>query len=91
MARALYGNPSIVVLDEPNANLDSEGEDALRRTLDVLKKPNVTVLIVAHRQTVLAGADKLLILQRGVVNFFGTPMAFAASKRAVGKTLAAVP
>jgi PrtD family type I secretion system ABC transporter len=71
LARALYGEPRLVVLDEPNANLDTEGEQALLRTLSVLKAEGVTVVLVAHRPSLLAGLDKLLVLREGVVDAFG--------------------
>jgi PrtD family type I secretion system ABC transporter len=71
LARALYGRPRVVVLDEPNANLDHEGETALLRTLQTLKGEGVTVIIVAHRPSLLRGVDKLLVLREGVVEAFG--------------------
>jgi len=71
LARALYGDPRLVVLDEPNASLDSEGEDALLRTLSVLRSDRVTVVVVAHRPSLLRGVDKLLVLQEGTVQAFG--------------------
>ena len=71
LARALYGDPRLVVLDEPNANLDAEGEEALVRTLQALREQRVTVLVVAHRPSLLGGVDKLLVLKEGQVELFG--------------------
>lgn len=72
LARALYRKPAFVVLDEPNSNLDAEGEAALRQTLVTLKEWETTVIIVSHRPSVLATVDKLLVLADGQIEMFGT-------------------
>jgi PrtD family type I secretion system ABC transporter len=72
LARALYGTPRLVVLDEPNANLDHEGDEALLRTLQRLRSEKVTVVLVAHRPSLLGTADRLLVLRDGAVDLFGS-------------------
>ena len=71
LARALYGNPVLVVLDEPNSNLDEQGESALEKALLRLKQKQTTVIIVTHRNTVLSRVDKLLILNDGALAVYG--------------------
>ncbi|MGZ4990796.1 MAG: ATP-binding cassette domain-containing protein, partial [Methylobacter sp.] len=71
LARALYGNPVLVVLDEPNSNLDEQGEAALEKALLQLKQKQSTVLIVTHRNNVLSKVDKLLILNDGLLAVYG--------------------
>ncbi len=71
LARALYGDPRLVVLDEPNANLDREGEEGLMQALQRLRAAAVTVVIIAHRPSLLVSADKLLVLRDGAVDLFG--------------------
>ncbi|WPG39665.1 type I secretion system permease/ATPase [Variovorax sp. EBFNA2] len=65
LARALYGDPSLVVLDEPNANLDDAGEAALLRAIRELKAKGKTVLLVTHRQGAVGVADRLMVLSDG--------------------------
>ncbi|MFL6738137.1 MAG: type I secretion system permease/ATPase [Sphingomicrobium sp.] len=72
LARALYDEPPIILLDEPNAHLDSAGEGQLVETLMALKQRNAAVLIVAHRMGVLAAVDKILVLRDGKIEAFGT-------------------
>ncbi|WP_230086308.1 type I secretion system permease/ATPase [Halomonas sp. 328] len=71
LARALYGEPVLVVLDEPNANLDSAGEDALVRAIAHLKDAGVTLFVISHREGVLRSMDKLLGLREGQISLFG--------------------
>jgi ATP-binding cassette subfamily C protein EexD len=71
LARALYGNPVLVVLDEPNSNLDELGEAALEKALIKLKQKQATVVIITHRNNVLDKVDKLLILNDGLLVVYG--------------------
>ncbi|PHH39029.1 MULTISPECIES: type I secretion system permease/ATPase [Pseudomonas] len=71
LARAMYGDPSLVVLDEPNSNLDTVGEAALASAIAQLKAKGTTVVLVTHRSSVLAQADKLLVLNDGRLQAFG--------------------
>ncbi len=71
LARAVFGSPSLVVLDEPSSNLDAEGEAALSECILRLKKNKVTVILVSHRPSTVAVVDKILLLIDGVVEAFG--------------------
>lgn len=72
-ARALFGNPKLVVLDEPNANLDSDGENSLMEAITLLKARGTTVVIATHKTNLLAICDKVAVLQAGVLKSFTTP------------------
>lgn len=71
LARAIYGSPSIIVLDEPNASLDEAGEQALLQTLMALKAKRCTTIVIAHRKSLLQAADKLLFLRDGAIAALG--------------------
>lgn len=71
LARALLRDPTFVVLDEPNANLDALGEAALMSALDLLKARGATVVIVSHKPSVFRSADKILVLREGAIEMFG--------------------
>ncbi|MEM7206215.1 MAG: type I secretion system permease/ATPase [Pseudomonadota bacterium] len=78
LARALYQQPALVVLDEPNANLDAEGDAALGQAIESLKAAGSTVVVMAHRPGAIAAVDKLLVLKQGRVELFGPKQAVLA-------------
>jgi len=71
LARAFFGRPSLVVLDEPNANLDQNGEKALIETLRRFRSFGCTIVVITHTVSLLGGADKMLVLMDGVMQGFG--------------------
>jgi len=71
LARALYGKPRLVVLDEPNSNLDHAGEAALAEALAGLRRDGSTVIVVTHRPSILTGMDRILVLNNGAIERFG--------------------
>ena len=71
LARAIYGNPAFVVLDEPNSSLDEEGDAALAGAIAALKARGTTFVVMTHRTSVLAVADKMLVLRDGQMQAFG--------------------
>jgi PrtD family type I secretion system ABC transporter len=72
LARAVYGNPRLLVLDEPNSNLDSVSEEALLKALDEVKSKGATIVVITHRPSVLHAADKMLLMRDGQVELFGS-------------------
>jgi PrtD family type I secretion system ABC transporter len=71
LARALYGDPFLVLLDEPNSNLDAEGEAALTRAIQGVREREGIVVVVAHRPSALANLDQVLVMGEGRVQAFG--------------------
>ena len=71
LSRAFYGKPKLVILDEPNANLDEAGEKALSNALVEAKKRGMAAIVISHRPSVLSVVDKILLLQDGAVAAFG--------------------
>ena len=71
LARALYGDPSLIVLDEPNSNLDGNGEIALQRALKGMKEAGQTVVVVTHVPSLLRQVDKVAVIQDGTLAKFG--------------------
>ena len=87
LARALFGQPKLVVLDEPNSNLDAEGEQALIRMMQKLKSGGTTLVVIAHRPNILGQVDKVMFLRNGRVEAFGPRQ--EVMQRLRGATMAA--
>jgi ATP-binding cassette subfamily C protein EexD len=71
LARAVYDYPQIIVLDEPNSNLDDIGERALVNAIVELKKRSITVVLITHRPAILGITDKILLLREGILQLYG--------------------
>jgi ABC-type protease/lipase transport system fused ATPase/permease subunit len=67
----MFGRPKLIVLDEPNSNLDGDSEAALTTALERLKEQGTTVILVSHRPTLVQGVDKVLLLKDGALEMFG--------------------
>ena len=79
LARALYGAPQLIVLDEPNSNLDDAGDAALQRAIQDLKERGRTLFVISHRLNVLALAHRVLLMDNGVIAADGSPDAVLAT------------
>src|SRR6202171_2127587 len=87
LARAIFGDPFLVVLDEPNANLDAEGEAALTRAIQILRHNNSIVIVISHRPSALAALNMAMILYEGKAIAFGpSEEIFARVRTANGQT-----
>jgi ATP-binding cassette subfamily C protein len=72
LARALYGKPALIVLDEPNASLDIDGENALLAALQQLKQEHCTIILITHKTSVLSVVDKVMVLSAGRIQALGS-------------------
>jgi len=92
LARALYGNPTIILLDEPNSNLDQAGDQALLDTLTNLKQQGSTVIVITHRSNILTQVDKIMLLVNGEVSLYGTrDQVLSALQKSAAKNQKAQP
>ena len=89
LARALYGKPTYVILDEPNASLDADGEAALLSAIQQLRQDGSTVILITHKTNILATVDKILVLAHGQVAGFGSRDEILS--KLLGPRLAPVP
>ncbi|RVC64442.1 ATP-binding cassette domain-containing protein, partial [Mesorhizobium sp. M2A.F.Ca.ET.046.02.1.1] len=71
LARAFYGNPRILVLDEPSTHLDGAGETALEAVLAAARAAGVTTIVITHRPSIAAACDRVMVLRGGVIEAFG--------------------
>lgn len=75
LARTIYGSPRLVILDEPNASIDAEGERALFACLEILKQRGTTVIIITHRPGILTGVNRVAVMEKGMIKDIGKPEA----------------
>ncbi|MBW7850419.1 MAG: type I secretion system permease/ATPase [Rhodospirillales bacterium] len=89
LARAVYGDPRLIVLDEPNSNLDSDGEAALMQTIEHLKAAGKTIVVIAHNPRILKNMDKILMLRDGKMAAFGSRQEVFSKLKVVSSAAAA--
>jgi len=85
LARALFGKPALIVLDEPNANLDDAGEAALNAAISAMQLSGAAILIITHRPPILSVVHNVLLMEKGKVQWFGTKKDFFEMQAAKGK------
>ncbi len=90
LARAFYGNPKFIVLDEPNANLDSDGDIALSDAIARARSRNITVVVISHRPSIMQVVDKVLVIKDGKVIEFGRRDEVLQKMRGDGPKLKAI-
>lgn len=78
LARALYGSPKLILLDEPNSNLDEAGEQALTHAIEQMKSTGATIFVITHRTTILSHLDRLLVMSNGAIGLYGPRAAVLA-------------
>jgi ATP-binding cassette subfamily C exporter for protease/lipase len=88
LARALYGDPALIVLDEPNSNLDEQGERALTETIQGLRANGKTIVLITHRMAALGVVQKIMVLGDGVVKAYGLRDEVLAAMQAAANTKA---
>jgi ATP-binding cassette subfamily C protein len=91
LARAIFGNPRLVVLDEPNANLDVAGDEALAQTILALRRRGAVVIVMAHRPSAISAVNKVMILHNGAVAQFGNKDEIMQAALRSGDPAAATP
>ena len=92
LARAVYGDPFLLVLDEPNANLDADGENALTRAIGIMRQNKSIVVVISHRPSALSALDMTMVLYEGKAIAFGpSAEVFARVRSAGGKSVPGAP
>jgi len=88
-ARAIYDNPVLVVLDEPNSNLDDQGEASLVNAIKLLKENNTTIILITHRPSILQVTNKIAVIKQGVLELYGDSKEILEKMAAASKQTAA--